>query len=93
VIDKIKKKLDVRSIFKGRSNLYKRVFDTPDGKAVLADIRRQVPISALHGAGLNANRIMATAGKQELFSHILGYLQLDDAALDVILKENPLEDI
>lgn len=72
-----------------RSNAYRKTFDNPEGKKVLADLRRFCHASTPTADINNVYATYLTEGRREVFLRITSHMNLTDEDLYALVEEYP----
>lgn len=85
-------------------NLYQKLFrkrmafravfnpDKPEGKIVLAELKRVCPSNPAAGAGspIDEKQVFINIGRRQVLNHILGIVNMTDEKLNEITREEEL---
>lgn len=74
-----------------RRRAYKAAFDNPEGKKVLADLRRFCRATLPTADVNNVNATFLLEGRREVFLRILSHLNLDEDDVYKLVEEYPTE--
>ena len=74
-----------------RQSAYRKTFENPEGKKVLADLRRFCRATLPTADVNNTNATFLLEGRREVWLRITAHLNLTDEDVYKLLEENPNE--
>jgi len=71
-----------------RQKAYRNTFDNPEGRRVLADLRRFCRATAPYADVNNVNATYLLAGRNEVWCRIMAHLNLTDEDVYKLIEDN-----
>jgi hypothetical protein len=75
-----------------RQSAYRKTFESPEGRKVLADLRRFCRMTQPTADVNNPNTTYLLEGRREVFLRILAHLQLTDEDVYNLIEDYPQQD-
>ena len=83
--------MNLNPMLRYRRSAYSKVFNSPEGKKVLADLRRFCRASQPTADVNNVNTTFLLEGRREVFLRIMSHLQLTEDDVYRLLEDYPTE--
>lgn len=81
-------KFSLNPFFQRRQSAYKKTFDNPEGRKVLADLRRFCRATQPTADVNNVQTTYLLEGRREVFLRILSHLQLTDEDVYNLIEDS-----
>lgn len=81
-------KFDLSRFFRSRQSAYKKTFNNPEGRKVLADLRRFCKATQPTADVNNVQTTYLLEGRREVFLRILSHLQLTDEDVYNLIEDS-----
>lgn len=81
-------KFSLNPFFQRRQSAYKKTFDNPEGRKVLADLRRFCRATQPTADVNNANATFLLEGRREVWCRISAHLQLTDEDVYNLIEDS-----